>query len=136
MNAFIMGITGRTGRRIAQLLISQGHTVTGLYRREGQVSQLLEIGAQGVAGDIATITEQDLAKAIVNTDVLVFTAERSSKLPGEISRSRAQSQQSSVHETGLRRRTMPKVLTNYSEGALPKAAPGRTSKALSSRRKA
>jgi uncharacterized protein YbjT (DUF2867 family) len=74
MNAFIMGITGRTGRRIAQLLISQGHTVTGLYRREGQVSQLLEIGAQGVAGDIATITEQDLAKAIVNTDVLVFTA--------------------------------------------------------------
>jgi uncharacterized protein YbjT (DUF2867 family) len=74
MNVFIMGITGRTGRRIAQLLISNGHTVAGLYRRSGEASNLLEMGVQGVAGDIATITAQDLAQAIEGTDVLVFTA--------------------------------------------------------------
>jgi GDP-D-mannose dehydratase len=44
MKVFIMGITGRTGSRIAQLLISHGHTVAGLYRREGEVSKLLEMG--------------------------------------------------------------------------------------------
>jgi uncharacterized protein YbjT (DUF2867 family) len=32
------------------------------------------MGAQEVAGDIATITEQELAEAIAGTDVLVFTA--------------------------------------------------------------
>ena len=74
MNVFIMGITGRTGSRIAQLLISDGHAVAGLHRRESEVTRLLEIGVQAVAGDIATITEEDLAKAIVGTDVLVFTA--------------------------------------------------------------
>jgi uncharacterized protein YbjT (DUF2867 family) len=74
MNVFIMVITGRTGIRIAQLLISNGHTVTGLYRRTSDASKLQEMGVQGVAGDIATITVQDLAEAIVGTDVLVFTA--------------------------------------------------------------
>ena len=32
------------------------------------------MGARGIAGDIATISEQDLAQAIAGTDVLVFTA--------------------------------------------------------------
>jgi uncharacterized protein YbjT (DUF2867 family) len=74
MNVFILGITGRTGGRIAQLLISQGHTVSGLYRRQGEASRLLDMGVQGIFGDIATIREHDLAKAIVGADVLVFTA--------------------------------------------------------------
>ena len=74
MNVFIVGITGRTGRRVAQLLISHGHTVAGLYRREGEASKLREMGAQGVACDIANITEQELAQAIAGTDALVFTA--------------------------------------------------------------
>lgn len=74
MNVFIMGITGRTGARVAQLLTSQGHRVIGLYRRKSDASKLLEIGAYGVAGDIATITERVLADAIKGSDVLVFTA--------------------------------------------------------------
>jgi GDP-D-mannose dehydratase len=53
MNVFIMGMTGRTGSRIAQLLISQAHAVTGLYRREGDVSKLLRMAARGIPGDIA-----------------------------------------------------------------------------------
>lgn len=74
MNVFIMGITGRTGSRIAQLLIADGHAVAGLYHREGEISRLLEMGARGVAGDIAAMSERDVATAIVGSDVLVFTA--------------------------------------------------------------
>jgi nucleoside-diphosphate-sugar epimerase len=74
MNIFIVGITGRTGKRIAELLIKQGHTVAGLYRREGEGSKLLEMGVQGVAGDIATITERELAEAIAGSEVVVFAA--------------------------------------------------------------
>ncbi|WP_263356773.1 NAD(P)H-binding protein [Acidicapsa ligni] len=74
MKVFILGITGRTGNRIAQLLISQGHAVSGLYRRASDVSRLQDMGIHAVSGDIATIREHDLAKAIAGTDVLVFTA--------------------------------------------------------------
>jgi uncharacterized protein YbjT (DUF2867 family) len=74
MEVFIMGITGRTGNRIAQLLISEGHTVSGLYRGKSDAPKLEKMGAHPIAGDIATITEQDLANAIAGTDILVFTA--------------------------------------------------------------
>jgi uncharacterized protein YbjT (DUF2867 family) len=74
MNVFIMGITGRTGSRVAQLLVRQGDTVAGLYRQRGDASRLHEMGAKGIAGDIATITERDLAHAIKGSDALVFTA--------------------------------------------------------------
>jgi uncharacterized protein YbjT (DUF2867 family) len=74
MHVFILGITGRTGSRIALLLIGQGHFVSGLYRRAGDASRLLDMGAHAVAGDIASISEQDLAEAIAGADVVVFTA--------------------------------------------------------------
>jgi nucleoside-diphosphate-sugar epimerase len=74
MNVFILGITGRTGSRIAQLLISQGHSVSGLYRRAGDASRLLDIGAQAIFGDIATIPVYELTTAIAGADVVVFTA--------------------------------------------------------------
>jgi uncharacterized protein YbjT (DUF2867 family) len=74
MNVFILGITGRTGVRLAQLLITQGHAVAGLYRRRGDASRLREMGVHGVAGDIATITERGLADALKSSDVLIFTA--------------------------------------------------------------
>jgi len=68
------GVTGRTGSRIAQLLLREGHTVSGLYRRAAQANALLEMGVRGIAGDIATITERYLSEAIAETDALVFTA--------------------------------------------------------------
>jgi uncharacterized protein YbjT (DUF2867 family) len=74
MNVFIMGITGRTGGRIAKVLMGKGDTVAGLYRRVSKTSRLLDMGARGIAGDSPTITERDLAEAIEGSDVLVFTA--------------------------------------------------------------
>jgi nucleoside-diphosphate-sugar epimerase len=74
MNVFILGITGGTGSRIARLLIDQEHSVSGLYRHPRQSEKLEEMGARAFAGDIATISEQELARAINDSEVVVFTA--------------------------------------------------------------
>ena len=73
MNVFILGITGGTGDRIARILMHQGHSVSGLYRHPNQVTGLREMGAKAFAGDIATISEQELARAMSETEVVVFT---------------------------------------------------------------
>jgi uncharacterized protein YbjT (DUF2867 family) len=74
MKIFIIGITGGTGSRVASLLVRQGHSVFGLYRHPQQSVMLEEMGATAVAGDIAVISEQDLVKAMPETEVVVFTA--------------------------------------------------------------
>ena len=74
MNVFILGIAGGTGSRIARLLIDQGHSVFGLFRHPKQIARLEEMGASAFAGDIATISDHDLARLIRDTEVLVFTA--------------------------------------------------------------
>jgi uncharacterized protein YbjT (DUF2867 family) len=74
MNVFILGITGGTGSRIARLLIDQEHSVFGLYRHPRQIEKLEEMGVKAIAGDIATISEDKLARAISVTEVVVFSA--------------------------------------------------------------
>jgi uncharacterized protein YbjT (DUF2867 family) len=74
MNVFVLGITGGTGSRIARLLIDQEHSVFGLYRHPRQIEKLEEMGVKAFAGDIATISEHELARAISVTEVVVFTA--------------------------------------------------------------
>jgi NAD(P)-dependent dehydrogenase (short-subunit alcohol dehydrogenase family) len=61
MKVFIVGIAGNTGSRVARLLVEKGDTVSGLYRRPEQGGQLRALGAIGTLGDIATISEMDLA---------------------------------------------------------------------------
>jgi uncharacterized protein YbjT (DUF2867 family) len=74
MKVFIIGITGGTGSRVARLLAKRGDTVSGLGRRPEQIAALRVIGASGALGDVATISEQELASAASGADVLVFTA--------------------------------------------------------------
>lgn len=74
MNVFILGITGGTGRRIARLLTDQGHSVSGLCRHPDQIANLTEMGVTAFPGDIATISDRDLAKLIREPEVLAFTA--------------------------------------------------------------
>jgi uncharacterized protein YbjT (DUF2867 family) len=74
MKVFILGVTGGTGRRVARLLIDHGHAVSGLYRHPNQAAKLKQMGVRAFAGDIATISELDLARSIRETEVLVFTA--------------------------------------------------------------
>ena len=74
MKVFIIGITGKTGSRVAKLLATHGDHVFGLYRRPEQLSLLHTIGAYGVLGDLATISAQELASASSGADVVVFSA--------------------------------------------------------------
>jgi len=74
MNVFIVGIAGKTGSRVVRLLIEKGHIVSGLYHRHEQARALQAIGAVPVLGDIATISEKELAAAVSGADFIVFTA--------------------------------------------------------------
>src|ERR1700761_109290 len=74
MNVFILGITGGTGSRIARLLVDQGHSVSGLYRHSEQIARLEAMGATAFAGDIATISEHELSRAMSKTEIVVFSA--------------------------------------------------------------
>lgn len=74
MEVFIIGIAGGTGSRVAKELIQLGDGVTGLYRRVQQIDMIKGIGAIGVQGDIAKISEDELAEAMADTEAVVFTA--------------------------------------------------------------
>ncbi len=74
MNVFLIGIAGGTGGRVARLLARRGDTVGGLYRRPEQLAGIRAAGATGVLGDVATISEPDLAAAIAGADAVVFAA--------------------------------------------------------------
>ena len=74
MKVFIIGIAGGTGSRVAALLAARGDPVSGLCRRPEQIAVLRAIGARAVLGDVATISEQELASAGSGADVVVFTA--------------------------------------------------------------
>jgi uncharacterized protein YbjT (DUF2867 family) len=74
MKVFVIGIAGGTGVRLAKLLAEQGDQVFGLYRKPEQIAMLHAVGATGVLGDLAAISEQELASASSGADVVVFTA--------------------------------------------------------------
>lgn len=48
MKVFIVGITGRTGSRIAKLLVEQAALVSGLYRQIDETESIRKMGAEGV----------------------------------------------------------------------------------------
>ena len=74
MKVFIIGIAGGTGSRVAKLLVARGDQVLGLCRRPEQISLLQKVGASGILGDVATISEKELAVASSGADAFVFTA--------------------------------------------------------------
>jgi len=74
MKAFIIGIAGGTGSRVAALLAARGDQVSGLCRRPEQIAALRAVGAGAVLGDVAILSEQELGSAASGADVLVFTA--------------------------------------------------------------
>jgi uncharacterized protein YbjT (DUF2867 family) len=74
MKAFIIGIAGATGLRLAKMLKGRGDEVDGLYRRPDQQDRLAQAGVSGTLGDIVSIREPDLANAMAGTDAIVFCA--------------------------------------------------------------
>lgn len=74
MKVFIVGITGETGSRAAQLLKDRGDEVGGLYRRPEQGEELKKAGFKGAEGDITRIEPAELAEHLRGSDALIFSA--------------------------------------------------------------
>ncbi len=74
MNVFIIGITGGVGGVLAQKLRSQGVAVHGLVRGEGQQAELTAHGVNARVGDLARMSEDELAAAFEDIDAIVFSA--------------------------------------------------------------
>ncbi|MCJ8141736.1 SDR family oxidoreductase [Ancylobacter sp. A5.8] len=74
MIVYIIGITGGVGGRVADRLVAQGHTVTGMVRSDKQAAALARRGIGAVLGDVAKDTPERLAQSIKGHDIVLFTA--------------------------------------------------------------
>lgn len=74
MKAFIIGIAGGTGGRIARRLKAGGWDVDGLVRRDKQVRDLAADGIEALVGDLTRMSIDDLSAAMKGSDVVVFSA--------------------------------------------------------------
>ncbi len=71
---FIVGGSGKVARRLTPLLVERGHRVSSLHRNPEQATDLAELGATPVKGDLATLSVEDLAALMRGHDTVVFSA--------------------------------------------------------------
>ncbi len=74
MKVFIFGVSGAIGGMLADRLVANGTTVSGLVRRVEQRDRLSESGVDAIVGELETMTSDELAKAIADSDAIVYTA--------------------------------------------------------------
>lgn len=74
MKVFQIGAAGGVGRRLAALLVAEGHEVTGMVRRPDQAGAVTATGAEVVAGDLVESSVEQLAELIGGHDAVVFSA--------------------------------------------------------------
>ncbi|MGJ7906380.1 NAD(P)-binding oxidoreductase [Actinopolyspora sp. H202] len=76
MNVFIIGITGGVGGSLTRELLSRDVNVHGLVRRDEQRAELLGQGVNATVGDLASMFEEELARAFsdADADAIVFSA--------------------------------------------------------------
>ena len=74
LKVFIIGISGKTGSRIAHVLRAQGYLISGLSVSVNDFESFLPSDYSIVAGDVASLTEHELASAVSGMDAIVFTA--------------------------------------------------------------
>lgn len=74
LNVFIIGITGKIGSLLAQILLEKGDTVRGLVRRTNQQTELAARGIQTEVGELASLPADQLATSFGSADVIVFSA--------------------------------------------------------------
>jgi uncharacterized protein YbjT (DUF2867 family) len=74
MNVFVIGITGGVGDLLATTLRTRGDVVRGLVRRVDQQQALAARGTDARVGDLASMSEDELASALDGADVVVFAA--------------------------------------------------------------
>jgi uncharacterized protein YbjT (DUF2867 family) len=70
----LIGATGGIGSRLIPMLISRGHSVTGLHRKPEQAGELSAAGVTPARGDLMEMSADDLAAIIKGADAVVFSA--------------------------------------------------------------
>jgi nucleoside-diphosphate-sugar epimerase len=71
MRIFVAGATGAVGRRLVPILLSAGHSVTGLTRTPQKAELIRSLGAQPVVADGLDATSVHAAVAAAKPDVIV-----------------------------------------------------------------
>ncbi|MFD6894638.1 NAD(P)H-binding protein [Rhodococcus sp. NPDC060086] len=74
MNIFVIGITGRIGRLLADHLSGRGDTVRGLTRSARDQAEFAAAGIETYVAELGAMTPHDVAAAVDDADVIVFTA--------------------------------------------------------------
>jgi len=71
---FIVGAAGKVGRPLVKQLADKQHRVLALHRRAEQGTELSDLGATPVTGDLTATDVNTLAGQMRGSDAVVFTA--------------------------------------------------------------
>lgn len=74
MRVAIAGAHGQVARRLARLLVAEGHEVVGLVRDRAQFADLEQDGTRPVHCDLEAAETREISEAIAGCDALVFAA--------------------------------------------------------------
>ena len=74
MKVFVAGAHGKVARRLTRLLAAGGHEVRGLVRKEEQLADVRNDGAEPVLADLEKEAGGAVGEAIAGCDALVFAA--------------------------------------------------------------
>ena len=74
LDVAILGGHGKVARRLTRLLIARGDRVRGIIRNPDHAADLVADGAEPVVCDAEHATDQQLARAIIGADAVVFAA--------------------------------------------------------------
>ncbi|TXM70466.1 SDR family oxidoreductase [Methylobacterium sp. WL120] len=73
MDVFIVGDSGKVGRRLERMLCDNGHVARSLHRKPEQAEGLAALGAMVVQGNLTEMSIDALAALMAGSDA-VFSA--------------------------------------------------------------
>ncbi|WP_415767578.1 NAD(P)-binding oxidoreductase [Pseudomonas sp. ZB1P45] len=71
---FIIGAAGKVGRRLVMQLVGRGHEAIALHRNPEQGSELADLGAMPIEGNLLELESGQMAQLMSSSDAVVFTA--------------------------------------------------------------
>ena len=74
MIVLVAGANGKTARSLVRMLVEEDHKVRGLVRKEEQLSEVEQDGAEPVLVDLEEEVEGTVGRAVEGCDAIVFAA--------------------------------------------------------------
>ena len=74
MIVLVAGANGKTARSLVRMLVEEDHKVRGLVRKEEQLSEVEQDGAEPVLVDLEEEVEGAVGRAVEGCDAIVFAA--------------------------------------------------------------